>query len=47
MTTLQKTSRANFVRQRRSSKTRSTRAPQHTGTTTRKVISPGFGIPAG
>jgi cell division protein FtsQ len=37
MTTLQKTSRANFVRQRRTSKTPSARTPQQTGQTARKV----------
>lgn len=37
MTTLQKTSRANFVRQRRTSKTRPVRAPQQAGQTARKI----------
>jgi cell division protein FtsQ len=40
MTTMQKTSRVNFVRQRRTSKTRSPRAPQRTEQTARKAYHP-------
>jgi cell division septal protein FtsQ len=40
MTTLQKTSRANFVRQRRTPKTRSAHTPQRTKQTARKAYHP-------
>jgi len=39
MTTLQKTSRPNFIRQRRSPKTRSSHLPQRTERTTRKAYN--------
>lgn len=40
MTSLQKTSRANFVRQRRGSKSRTTSALQHAGQTARRAFNP-------